>query len=159
MTSALIAALLLLTACGGPESVRGDEMTRAIEAGSEGDVRELLDDGWPVDRLNEFGQAPLYVAASSSTPPIAEALLNAGADVNTRLESEGWTALMGASRRTDGQGAPMVALLIAAGADPCLRSTDWVRDFPPGSTAMDIAQNVGDPLVLEEFDGISCPPA
>ena len=70
------------------------------QAAREGDVttlKSLLADGMPVDVKTEFDCTALYFAASSNRTEAMHVLLKAGADVNVRDNSYGFTAISMAS--------------------------------------------------------------
>jgi len=75
-------------------------------------------------------------------PDLVVRLAEAGADVNAR-DAGGWTALHFAA--SDGRG-PLVVALLAAHADPTLRTSD-------GETARQLAEGSGDDETLGAFVG------
>jgi len=51
-------------------------------------VRHLIERGVPVDARDRYGNTPLYYAAQAKNVAAMQALLDAGADVNTKNEEE-----------------------------------------------------------------------
>ncbi|MEM6429158.1 MAG: ankyrin repeat domain-containing protein [Deinococcota bacterium] len=83
-----------------------------------------------LNATDAFGQTPLmYAAANNSDPNMINALVDAGAHINSQT-SEGWTALMYAAR--DNSNPDVARRLLQLGADPTLRNHD-------GHTAADYA--------------------
>ncbi|MEM7737037.1 MAG: ankyrin repeat domain-containing protein [Deinococcota bacterium] len=83
-----------------------------------------------VNATDAFGQTPLmYAAANNPDPNVINALVDAGAHINSQT-SEGWTALMYAAR--DNSNPDVARRLLQLGADPTLRNHD-------GHTAADYA--------------------
>ncbi len=125
---AAVVLLFFLTAgCDlGPEQQTA--LQTAVSSDDDRAVRELLSDGADPN----VGQAntPLMEASRQGDLPVMRLLLDAGADINTRSEPGGYTALHYAA--TTGETAA-VGLLLKEGADPCLESDD-------GETAMDVAR-------------------
>ena len=78
------------------------------------------------------GEGSIFLPGSTRPIDIARALINEGADVNAQSK-EGVTALMIAAARNV---APMIGLLLQAGANPDLKSE-------LGQTAADIAKQNG----------------
>jgi ankyrin repeat protein len=80
---------------------------------------ELIAAGARVDTRNDYGVAPIQLAATNGSVRMLELLLKAGADANTALPS-GETVLMTAAR----SGNPdAMTLLLAHGADPNAKQT------------------------------------
>jgi ankyrin repeat protein len=77
---------------------------------SDGIERHVKPSQW----TNESGLTPLYVAASEGNLPVVQALIAAGADVNSAYEQRGLTPLYVAASEGN---LPVVQALIAAGAD------------------------------------------
>jgi hypothetical protein len=75
-----------------------------------------------LNATDAFGQTPLmYAAANNPDPNVINALVEAGAHVNSQT-SEGWTALMYAAR--DNSNPDVARRLLQLGADPTLRNHD-----------------------------------
>ena len=86
--------------------------TRAFFVAATGaDVVRCLEDGANIEAQDEYGWTPLRWAAQASSPDVARALLDAGADV----AEAGWTPLHVAV--VLGQPPAAVKTLLAAGAD------------------------------------------
>jgi ankyrin repeat protein len=106
----------------------------AIFGGQEGATRLLIEHGADLDRVSTSAIAqvsPLGTAAFVRSLPLARLLLDAGADVNARERSGGFTPLHAAAEHGD---VDLARELIARGADPRIRTTD-------GRTAADLATN------------------
>lgn len=97
-----------------------DPLQRAIYARDGAAVRALLASGVSVDRPDDEGRRPLHLAVMLRSPEIVTTLIEAGADVNARYvpirHGKGETPLMWAAGQPQ-----LMALLLAAGADPQLR--------------------------------------
>ena len=79
----------------------------------------LLALGADVNAVDNVGMTPLHFAAQSDSIDIVKILLEANANVNAVAE-DGCTPLYQAVRNTTGKRADMVAVLMAAGADPTI---------------------------------------
>jgi ankyrin repeat protein len=112
-------------------------------------VRELLQRGVDVNRVDDNGRTPLMYAAQECAPEIVELLLAAGADPNGRTESVdtdeddgsagGTTALMDAADNPFAdpeRRAAVISLLVGAGADVNARDSQ-------GRSAVEIAMSAG----------------
>ncbi len=96
-------------------------------------VKWLIEQGATVDCRDTEGKTPLIHACTGAFPETVEILLAAGADVNARESTEGFTPLMmGAGL---GQ-ADVVRVLLKHQADKALRDAD-------GDAAADHARNSG----------------
>ncbi|MBV8820985.1 MAG: ankyrin repeat domain-containing protein [Acidobacteriaceae bacterium] len=91
-------------------------------------VRILLQHGADPNQLDPLGHPPLYFAGTAGA---AEALIQAGADVNARCGVQQVTALHMAARRGN---VPVAAVLLDNAADPTLRDKK-------GHTPLDRAVN------------------
>jgi ankyrin repeat protein len=135
------------------------ESTRVVEL--------LLLRGANPNVSDNTGGTPLHWAADRGTVDIARLLLAKGAKVDATMRSEkvvarpagriskggpGQTPLHIAARR--GDNASLLALLLAAGADPNKATTGPARDrdfqtdlgtVPPGTTPLHFASLIGDP--------------
>jgi len=122
---------------------------------SAASARALIDAGAVVAVKNQNGFTPLF-RATQLAPDVAEVLLKAGAPVDQPLEAPNRTALWHAACRGN---VGVVALLLAAGADPTVR--------PEGMSALECAQRGredarsrrpspfdGKQPFVEDFDGV-----
>lgn len=90
----------------------------AARTGNLNRVRELLNQGAPVNARNEHGWTPLHYAANTGRLSIVQELLKHGAHVNPRTIS-GFTPLHWAAHT----GRPQVVhALLKAGANPLYRT-------------------------------------
>jgi uncharacterized protein len=108
---------LLLEAGADPNtSLPGGEtvLLTAARTGKVGPVKALIARGAKVDGTEpRFGQTPVMWAAADGNAAVVEALIEAGADFNRRLDS-GFTPLLFAVREGETE---VVHTLLAAGAD------------------------------------------
>lgn len=74
-----------------------DELTTAAAKGNTADVEDLLRAGAPVNGVNKFGRTAVQVMMMGSSP-VAQALLEHGADPNVADRSTGSTPLHDAAR-------------------------------------------------------------
>lgn len=123
------------------------------------EVKKLLDEGVDVNATNQYGQTPLMMAAWHARQPVLDALLEAGADVNTtagHAEGYGWTALMFAARSG---GTGIVNTLLEAGADTksLTRKEEGAVGRRLGQTAMDIAIENGHVRIVKILQTYDCP--
>jgi len=96
-------------------------------------VKLLIEHGATIDCRDAEGKTPLIHACTDAFPETVEILLDAGADVNARESTEGFTPLMmGAGL---GQ-ADVVRVLLQHDADKAMRDDD-------GDAATDHARNSG----------------
>ena len=95
----------------------------------------------PARPIGEAGYTPLMLATANHSEPLAQALIQKGADVNAK-NSGGVTALMIAA--ANGR-ADMVELLLRAGANVKAQTER-------GDTALSIARDKGDPKVIKLLD-------
>ncbi|WP_343559303.1 ankyrin repeat domain-containing protein [Kiloniella sp. b19] len=101
---------------GGEEEVKGQLLAswfQAIENGEFEAVRKMVEDEFPVDRLDQDGWTGLQLAALLGMPKTVGMLVEAGAEVNHR-DPLGMTPLMAAALSGSER---IVKRLIAAGAD------------------------------------------
>lgn len=96
----------------------------------------LLALGADVNAAENVGMTPLHFAAQSDSVDIVKILLDAGADVNAVAE-DGHTPLYQAVRNTTGKRAEIVAVLMAAGADPTVEDGN-------GPAVLRFIERVGD---------------
>ena len=96
-------------------------------------MQALLDAGATVDLRNRTGRTALMMASSGPFPEAVRLLLDRGADINVADADEHFTALMYAA--AEGL-APVVDILLAAGADPAMKDID-------GDTAAAFARRRG----------------
>lgn len=94
------------------------ELLHASARGSASEVESALDAGANVDH-SVFGRFALLEAVAECCHQVVELLLARDADANRPREGTGETALMRAAALGDADG---VRILLAAGADPDLRS-------------------------------------
>ncbi|GGP98403.1 hypothetical protein GCM10010233_13560 [Streptomyces pseudogriseolus] len=100
----------------------GAELTAAVGRGDEQDVRRLLEAGADPDTLAEDGLPVLCRAITAYEAGVADALVEAGADV-TRELADGTTPL---TRAVDGGSPAVVKALL--GRDPLLRLSEAARE-------------------------------
>jgi hypothetical protein len=103
---------------------RGDRrrLIHAVaEAGHAEILRLLVENGTPVDAETRSGETPLSFAALHGHAQAVEALLRAGARVDSKEGRWGWTPLMRAAMRGH---SDVVRVLLKAGADRHLRDSD-----------------------------------
>ena len=96
---------------------------------------------------DESSNLPLVLAASSSSADVVAALLTAGADPNRVADGFRWTAIGAAATRLDVDSVRIAQMLVAAGADLCVRMpsgevTDRFQDLYSGLTALQVARRV-----------------
>jgi TonB family protein len=119
----VVAAVVLLTASvcwgfqGNKPLVYGT-IHEAAKNGDLADVKNHLARGANVNAKNEWGQTPLFLAATKGNKDVAELLIAKGADVNAK-DIAGATTLYLAVAKGLGHKdlAELVELLIAKGAD------------------------------------------
>ena len=92
-----------------------DELWQAARDGKTNRVRALLAKGVPVDAKTEFDCTALYFAANSNQTDAMKVLIEAGADVNVRDNSYGFTAVAMAGWLGH---AEAVGVLLDSGANP-----------------------------------------
>lgn len=113
-----------------------DGETALHRAASRGHVQAaklLLDRGATVDAADGEGVTPLVLAAYRGHTDVVKLLLERGAFVNAQEKRNGLSSLSHAVGRGDRE---LVAVLLAHGADPALKSAD-------GRTALDRAEANG----------------
>jgi uncharacterized protein len=112
----------------------------ACENGSAAIVTRLLDAGVPATATGPLGETALHTCARSGDVAAAKALIARGAPLEAGESWRGQTPLMWAAAQGH---APMISMLIEAGANPGTRSTvvEWSRQrtqeprdkwLPPG---------------------------
>ena len=106
----------------------------AAHQGHLGAVNLFLDHGAATDTANDEGWTSLMWASLKGFVPVAEALLDAGADPNQTMPDDGYTALMWACQNGHNT---IVQLLLARSANPNLQMLD------DGLTALMWASNRG----------------
>ncbi|PWY89712.1 ankyrin, partial [Aspergillus sclerotioniger CBS 115572] len=96
-------------------------LTAAVEGGHTAVVRMLLESDEDVDEKDGLGGAPIHWAVFNGHVEIG--LIQAGADIDARMESNGWTALFIAAihERVDD-----MELLLGCGADVDARASTGV---------------------------------
>eukprot|EP00947_MAST-08B_sp_MAST-8B-sp1_P000861 g861.t1 len=104
-------------------------------------VTRLIGAGAKVDQAaTDNGSTPLCWAAMNGYGEVVDHLLTAGASINTALTTNNYTPLMLAALSGE---QTVAAVLIAADADIAVQSTAQFNEHPPGSTARDIAEQLG----------------
>lgn len=130
----VVFALTAIVVCPGePRGIAQEkpDFLAAVRAGDMQRVTELLGSGVDVNKRDVDGVTALMLAANK--PEMLRSLLDHGADVDVRTESEGLTALMVAATLGNPES---VALLLKAGAVVDARSVS-------GLTALDLAAGAG----------------
>eukprot|EP00729_Bicosta_minor_P016284 gene16284-17436_t len=84
-------------------------------------VQELIDRGASVDEATKDGATPLFIASEFGCLMAVDALLEAGASLDTAMAPDGSTPLIVA---TDKGHAMVVEKLLRAGANPNIANTD-----------------------------------
>jgi uncharacterized protein len=110
----------------------------AVQADDVDALNRLVSTGLPIDAKDEHGQTALMAAARDGRTPVAQWLIDHGADLNHTAKFN-LTALMLAV--VNGR-VPIVRALVAAGADLTIRGTG-----APGfhdQTALDLAMGRAD---------------
>jgi len=102
----------------------------AASAGNCAMIRQLIDEGWDVNLLDDIGQSPLHYAVGEKHLEAARLLLVSGADPNLRdLVNNGSTPLDSHVSPLDSRirkcSLEMAKLLLDYGADPTLRT--WMN--------------------------------
>jgi quinoprotein dehydrogenase-associated probable ABC transporter substrate-binding protein len=120
----------------------------AVQYGKDDAAMALIAAGAnPGVAIGGAGYTPLMLATANDAPPLAQALIAKGADVNA-LNGGGVTALMIAA--AEGH-ADMVELLLHAGANVGVRTSR-------GDTALSIARAKGDSKVMQLLAAVAAPP-
>lgn len=127
----------------GDEALPGEALFEAIVGDDRAKVRRLLASGAAIDVVDAAGRRPLHLARSLG---VVELLLAHGAVVD-EPDHVGITPLMVQAGR--GEAQPIVARLLAAGADP--------RKQANGSTALTWAARADDLAVVEQLLAAGCP--
>ena len=125
----------LLIANGADPNVRKEGSRRspalnvAAAAGSLDVVKALIDKGADVNLESSTGSSALASLTTTGSPnlEIAQLLIASGANVNATFFN-GWTALHAAAERGN---AAFVELLLSAGADPDMISSDAAKPGTP----------------------------
>lgn len=91
------------------------------------------------------GATPLMYAANKGFTELCEALVAAGADLDVRDSVHGWTALMQATHQ---RRHSIVELMLKSGADVAIKGKN-------GTTAMDIADKIGDAQITQLIGNVS----
>ncbi|MEW2478110.1 ankyrin repeat domain-containing protein [Mycobacterium sp. NPDC049093] len=103
-----------------------------------------------VNAVDNVGMTPLHFAAQSDSVEIVKILLEANANVNAVAE-DGCTPLYRAVRNTTGKRADIVAVLMAAGADPTI-------DDGNGPAVLRFIARVGDTQLRDVMAEYGYPP-
>jgi hypothetical protein len=128
----LVVLLGLLVSCGPGGIEEPSPLVRAVTDQDLARVERLLNEGAdPNQRTLTF---PLQAAAARENIEILELLLARGAVVQKAVDKDtGWSPLFAAAQ--DGP-SDAVRLLLAAGADPCARtSASWAKGLRPSQVA------------------------
>nr|XP_055062613.1 cyclin-dependent kinase 4 inhibitor B isoform X2 [Misgurnus anguillicaudatus]XP_055062614.1 cyclin-dependent kinase 4 inhibitor B isoform X2 [Misgurnus anguillicaudatus] len=120
-----------------------DELTKAAATGNTDGVRFLLSKGVDVNIVNRFGRTPIQVMMMGNTP-LAQLLLEHGADPNVHDPGTGSTPLHDAARTGF---IDTVKLLICFSANP--NATDRNNLRP-----VDVARQTGHFDVVEYLSGL-----
>ena len=86
LVAALLAVLLLTSACGDGDEPSGKELVRAAGAGDADAVRRALDAGTGVDSRDARGRTAVTAAAAREHAGVVRLLVEAGADVDLQDE-------------------------------------------------------------------------
>lgn len=120
---------VVLTAQQGPTAV-----VEAAMQGRRDTVRTLLKDGADVNAAQGDGMTALHWAAMKNDVELAQMLVYAGANVRATTRLGGYTPLLLAAKHG---GAPLVSVLLKAGADPKAATST-------GTTPLMLAATSGD---------------
>ena len=96
-----------------PDDKQSTSLLIAVQNGSIGVIKKLLNRGADANERDGFSWSPLYAASRAGKLEIARTLINYGADVNCR-DTFGWTALHTAAQAGH---VDIVRLLLDNGAD------------------------------------------
>ncbi len=111
----LSSTLLCTTSSSAKEIGPEEQLWHHARSGDVAQVKSLLEKGVPVDAKTEFDCTALYFAANSNQTEVMEVLIAAGAEVDVRDNSYGFSALAMAAWLGH---APAVEILLKNGADP-----------------------------------------
>ena len=109
-------------------------------------VRLMLELGFSPHARNSCGETPLHLAAAAGDSDTVRLLLDHGAELDARDDNYHGTPLgyatdsSGESRRSDGDWAATIRLLLEAGAD---RTGVWVPSMPPCEDVAEVLHNHG----------------
>lgn len=123
-------------ALGADPELRVESMHVVLQPGTEDSYHYI--EGYP----------PLHLAVALKRYRMVELLLRAGADIESRAPSHGYTPLMEAAFWGD---AEMVSLLLSHGADArALTGGEWCFEYIyEGQSALDIAREQGHAACVE----------
>jgi uncharacterized protein len=140
------AALLWLGVGGGAADALAGDVADAARAGDRAVVRQLLQQGQPVDAAQIDGATALHWAVYRDDLELADLLLAAGA----RVEAENRVGVTPLQLAALYGSAPMIERLLQAGADPAQRG-------PAGETMLMLAARSGqrDAIRLLAAAGVS----
>jgi ankyrin repeat protein len=112
---------------GGRTQLGATALTEAIQTNDDDLVIQVLQAGADPNVGNDDDQMPLMLAARTGSMPMVEALVKAGAKVNTREKFRGQSALMWAVGSNTPGAAAVTDFLIQHGAEVDFRAAanDW----------------------------------
>lgn len=148
----VVGVLVVCGACAGDSSIT--PLITAIDRGTPAEVKSVLDAGADPNRVGPGSMTPAIAAARRGDVEILRLLLERGADPRRNM-SDRWTALMSAA--TGKAGPEIVAVLVDAGVDPCVRTT--MSGFS-GMRSSAIARSKGRGEIADALERAeqSCPP-
>jgi ankyrin repeat protein len=114
-----------------PAAKKWPKFVDAIKSGDVDGVKQFIDEGLNVNLVRD-GVTPLMIAASAGKTDVAQALLEAGVNINEKGE-DGGTALHSAALQED---AAVVELLMESGVDVAAKNK-------AGKTALQLAEDGG----------------
>ena len=120
------------TGYSSPAAKKWPLFLEAVESGNVDAVNKLIEEGLNIN-VSRDGTTPLMLAASKGRLEIAEAIIQAGANVNARNDA-GWTALHMAA--FDQAQSDVIDLLMQSGVDIEARNKT-------GKTALQLAEEKG----------------
>lgn len=115
-----------------PAAKKWPKFVEAIQGGDVDGVKQFIEEGLNVNLLRD-GVTPLMIAASAGKAEVAQALLEAGVNINEKGE-DGGTALHKAA--ADQEDAAIVELLVQSGVDAAAKNK-------AGKTALQLAEEKG----------------
>ena len=88
----------------------------------------LIERGANIDKIDDYGQTPLYIAVYKGYSKCVELLLKAGANKNF-VDGEGYTLLMTATRYKGPEYDRIIKLLLNAGVDDIKKNDSFLEWF------------------------------